>query len=279
MHAFARILRIALLAALASAAAAATATAQGTVSGQVRDTGGLPLAGVAVQLYDSRGQGLGAFYTDVAGNFSASAIPAGTVFARTFNQLGYVDQLYSGLACVGFCEPTLGTPITVPNGGAATGVNLALAQGGRIAGRVTEPGGSGLANVNVAVVNAANFTFASATTDASGNYVVLTGLPAGQYLVKTRNQTGYVDELYSDVPCVTSSCSTASATPVSVVVGASTTVNFVLDLGGRIGGTVRDTAGAALPGVNVEIFNAAGTFVEQTTTDSAGAYLSGRGLT
>ena len=279
MHAFARILRTALFAAVAAAAGAATAAAQGTVSGQVTDASGTPLAGVVIQLYDSRGQGLGASFTDAAGNFSASAVPAGTVFARTFNQLGYVDQLYFGLACVGFCEPTLGTPITVPNGGAASGVNFALAQGGRIAGRVTEPGGSGLANVNVAVVNAANFTFASTTTDASGNYVVLTGLPAGQYLVKTRNQTGYVDELYSDVPCVTSSCSTASATPVSVVVGASTTVNFVLDLGGRIGGTVRDTAGAALPGVNVEILNAAGAFVEAVTTDSAGAYLSGRGLT
>ena len=279
MHAFARILRTALLAALASAAVAATAAAQGSVSGQVTDTGGLPLAGVAVQLYDSRAQGLGAFYTDAAGNFSASPIPAGTVFARTFNQLGYVDQLYSGLACVGFCEPTLGTPIGVPNGGAATGINFALAQGGRIAGRVTEPGGSGLANVDVSVVNAANFTFASGTTDASGNYVVLTGLPAGPYLVKTRNQIGYVDELHSDVPCITSSCSTASATPVTVAVGSSTTVNFVLDPGGRIAGTVRDAAGTALPDVDVEIFNAAGTFVERATTDGAGAYLNGRGLT
>ena len=96
---------------------------------------------------------------------------------------------------------------------------------------MTEPGGSALADVNLAVVNAANFTFAFTTTDAAGNYVVLTGLPAGQYLVKTLNQAGYVDELHSDVPCVTSSCSTASATPVSVVVGSSTTVNFVLDPG------------------------------------------------
>ena len=200
------------------------------------DTGGTPLTGVAVQLYDGRGQGLGVFFTDASGNFSASAIPAGAVFARTSNQLGYVDQLHSSLVCVGFCEPTLGTPITVPNGGAATGINFALAPGGRIAGRVTEPGGSGLADVNVSVVNAANFTFASANTDASGNYEVRPGLPAGQYFVKTRNQGGYVDELYSDIPCVTTNCSTASATPVTVVVGSSTAVDFVLDAGGRIAG-------------------------------------------
>src|SRR4051794_11919051 len=117
MHAFGRILRIALFAAIAAAAGAAPAAAQGSVSGRVTDAGGIPLDGVVVQLYDSRGQGLGAASTDPAGNFSASAIPAGTVFAGTFNQLGYVDQLYAGLTCVGFCEPTLGTPITVPNGG------------------------------------------------------------------------------------------------------------------------------------------------------------------
>jgi 5-hydroxyisourate hydrolase-like protein (transthyretin family) len=279
MHAFARILRTVLLAAVAAGAGAGTAAAQGSLSGRVTDAGSVPLAGVSVQIYDSLGQGLTAAFTDPAGNFSISSLPAGTVFARTFNQLGYVDQLYAGLTCVGFCEPTLGTPITVTNGGATTGVNFALAQGGRIAGRVTEPGGSALANVNLAVVNAANFTFAFTTTDAAGNYVVLTGLPAGQYLVKTLNQAGYVDELYSDVPCVTSSCSTASATPVSVVVGSSTTVNFVLDPGGRIAGVVRDEAGVPLPGARVDIYNAAGTFVEGATTDGGGAYLNGRGLT
>ena len=280
MHAFAPIQRIALFAALALTAGAANAAAQGTVSGRVTDSGGVPLPGVAVQIYDTRGQSLGAVFTDPSGNYSASAIPPGTVFAETFNQLGYVDQLYAGLTCVGFCEPTLGTPITVPSGGATTGIDFALARGGRISGRVTEPGGAGLAGVDISVVNAGgDFTFAFTTTDAAGDYVALSGLPPGQYFVKTRNRIGYVDELYSDVACVTSSCPTVSATPVTVVVGTSTTVNFVLDPGGRIAGVVRDEAGTTLlPDVDVEILNAAGVRVDLATTDTAGAYLSGRGL-
>src|SRR5436190_22648074 len=69
--------------------------------------------------------------------YSSSGLPAGTYFARTFNSLGFVDQLYNGITCISCFPVTTGTPISVTVGSTTGNINFALAVGGRISGTVT----------------------------------------------------------------------------------------------------------------------------------------------
>ena len=50
----------------------------------------------------------------------------GTYYLRTRNTFGYQDVLYNGLSCVGNCDVTLGTPVTVVDGQPTAGIVLAL---------------------------------------------------------------------------------------------------------------------------------------------------------
>jgi Carboxypeptidase regulatory-like domain len=81
-------------------------------------------------------------------------------------------------------------------------------------------------------------------TDAGGAYR-FDGLPAGRYKVLTRNSLGYADELYGNIPCPAGYCFvdlfTGAGTPVDVALGATAGgVNFALDPGARVTGTITD---------------------------------------
>ena len=86
-----------------------------------------------------------------------------------------------------------------------------------------------------------------ARTDSNGDYLI-TGLPAGQYRVQTRARSDatLAGEFYS------STQSWDDATPVTVITGTTTAgVDFDLDAGGSISGTITDDAGNPLADVDV----------------------------
>src|SRR5262245_58366931 len=89
-------LRIAWLGLAVLIATTAPLAAQtGTVSGRVTDAlTGSPLADVFVNVYDATGSYVTSAPTDAGGNYAAGGVPAGTAFARTWNEIGYVDELY-----------------------------------------------------------------------------------------------------------------------------------------------------------------------------------------
>lgn len=75
----------------------------------------------------------------------------------------------------------------------------------------------------------------------------------------------FVDELYDDLACPSgpgSGCDPTTGTPVAVALNAATTgVDFALDPGGAIAGTINDADGAPIYDAQVEIWNAAGHWV------------------
>ncbi len=78
-------------------------------------------------------------YTEGDGSYIIPAIlPAGTYFAVTANDLGYLDELYDDFPCHAGCDPTIGTEIVVSAGEFIDGVDFDLATGSAIAGTVTD---------------------------------------------------------------------------------------------------------------------------------------------
>jgi len=202
---------------------------------------------------------------------------------RTSNSLGYLDELYNNLPCPGgSCSVTSGTGVSVTAGATTSGINFALALGGRISGTVTDAAtGAPLASVYAYVYSASGSYVGYGSTNASGVYTTSTGLPAGTYYVKTSNSLGYLDELYNNLPCPGSSCSVTSGTGVSVTVDrrrAGSTSPWRWAVAST--GTVADAAtGAPLAGVSVQVYTASGSSAgSSSTTNASGVYTTPTGL-
>jgi hypothetical protein len=113
---------------------------------------------------------------------------------------------------------------------------------GAIGGRVTDAAtGRPIRGVEVRIWYSESFV-TSTVTGANGRY----------YYVSTFNHAGYVDEAYDDQICVGDTCEPPFDTPVIVPAGGAVRVDFALDRGGAVSGTVRAAAtGAPVSGLDV----------------------------
>ena len=195
----------------------------GSVTGTVTVAGTeTPLAGVTVQVYNAAGTSVGSVTTNASGGYVKSGLPTGKYYARTSNSLGYVDEIYGELPCIGGSCPsvTTGTGMSVTAGETTGSIDFELGLGGSISGTVTDSGtGSPLSNVTVQFFDAGGTAEGSATTDGSGKYSKNL-LPAGTHYVVTSNSLGYIDELYDNLPC--SGCVVTAGTGITVTGGATT---------------------------------------------------------
>lgn len=250
----------------------------GRISGTITNAvGGAPLQGVAAQVFNTSGVGMGQGNSNASGVYNSPGLPAGTYYVRTSNSLGFVNELYDNQLCPGSgCNVLAGTPIVVTAGVTTAGKDFALTSGGRISGVVTSAVTTAPIPfvVTVQIFDAVGANLGFVGTDASGVYIT-SGLPAGTYYVRTSNFVGFVDELYDNIPCPTAlSCTITSGTPISVTVGVTTGgVNFALSVGGSVTGTVTDAVTAlGLGSVLVLAYTPAGVFARAGATASNGAY-------
>ena len=249
------------------------------VAGQVEDSqNSQPLAGVSVAVFNAAGLQATNAVTNAAGEYlTPDGLAAGTYHARA-NGIGYLNQLFANLPCVGNCVPTSGTGINVPASGTLSGIDFSLQAGGRIAGTVTAAGGAPIAGLAVAAFNSSGALVGFGTTNVAGAYIT-GGLPSGTYYVRFNNSLGYVNEVYPDLPCI--GCDPQNiGTPITVTAGSTVSgIDFVLEPGGRVAGTVTDTFGVALSGVNVEVYaDPTAKAAAIAVTNSLGVYVTPNGL-
>ena len=252
-----------------------TLSPAGGITGMVTDAStALPLPNIGVDIFNSQGNIVDSVLTDGSGNYSTNVgLATGVYYARTFNFMGYLDVLYKNLACPTPCDVTSGTEIFVTAGETVSEINFALAPGGRISGNVRDMVTSApIEDVFVGIFDSSGQLVIFPLTDASGNYITGEGLPTGTYFVRTFSPLGYVNELYNDIQCL--NCQIFSGTPVAVTEGATTSgINFGLQLGGRISGSVTNAVSAGpLQAVSVRIYNQGGTHVASSVTNELGVY-------
>ena len=97
---------------------------------------------------------------------------------------------------------------------------------GGISGVVTDAAtAEPLYQVTVEVYGEGGALVAKQLTGSTGVYQTLSGLPVGNYRVRTSNVWGYADEAYNNVAC--SGCATTTGTLVAVGTG-TTTIDFGL---------------------------------------------------
>jgi hypothetical protein len=171
-----------------------------TVPVLVTDGVGAPIAGVALRVNDSGGQGSsgggGLDVTDAHGRYAVYGIPPNRTFNITVVSSAY-GELFTTLA---ESEPLTGAPgQTLPE------VRIAVVSEGGIEGLVLDPSGVPLPDlpITIAAVGGRPVPAADATTDGAGRFTVLRAFPAGTYteITATADERGFVEQ--ATIPNVT----------------------------------------------------------------------------
>jgi hypothetical protein len=203
------------------------ATLSRRISGTITSSsGGAPLSTITVELLAGSGKVVRSAITDMFGHYTVDRLAAGTYYARTLNDRGFVDQVYLDAAC-GTCDPRMGTPIVVPSSTDVTGIDFALAPGGIVSGVVSDTAGIALERVMVSLYAGTSTFVGAKTTRGAGKYRLT--LPAGTYRAVAKEGARGGAEIYADMPCTSTACDPSSGTPITVTTGAITKgIDFTL---------------------------------------------------
>lgn len=244
----------------------------GTITGTLTDaTTSAPLAGNCNASVWAVNADTGDYFfaegcTDGSGGYSIAGLPTGQY------------SVYVSDSTDGYAQTETG-PVSVTLGQTTSGVDLALPQGGTIAGTITDAAtGNPVDDPNcdvtiyVYAVDDLYDPVAYGGCPSNGAYEI-DGLAAGQYkLYVYYGSLGYLAQWYDGA------ASGDAATPVDVTAGNTATVDIAAEKAGSISGTVTDAAtGNPTGGVCVNVFAASDlTYsVADSCTDDTGAYTVG----
>jgi protocatechuate 3,4-dioxygenase beta subunit len=222
----------------------------------------------------------GMCYTDETGYYKIQNVPVGEVYVQTHaSQEGYnqylMDEWYGGTNSTP--DPDQAQNITVNGGQTTPSANFQLDIGGTISGAVFESNGiDSIENLHVYVVSDAcnGNWYGGANTDAFGNYTI-TGIPPGTVNVSACpdcNNQDYVNEWY-DGNGGTSDCNQAMDIQV-IAEQDKSDINFQLDIGGTISGTVVDDKGNPVEDLRIEVWSGKcwNIYLGDARTDENGNY-------
>ncbi len=246
----------------------------GTIRGQIYPNAG-DLAYVRVDVYGATATLAASVETDLAGggNYEVTGLPAGS-YRLKFSNISHSNPPGVWPPATG-ARSFLGTwyggdtfetaiPVIVTDYGTVEGVDVVLAPGGTIAGRVTFATAKGY-GISVDVYDGDKGMVGSVTTLADGSYRV-EGLPSGTYRLAFRKE-GYATVWFGG------GADFAAATPVAVTAPETVSVadTAMTAASGGIDGLVTDTAGLPVRS-HVVVLDANETFVGSGTCDQDGYY-------
>lgn len=227
------------------------------IVGTVTRTGGDPVSSyfgwMGIQLFNDAGNGIDTRATNVAGQYQIplgdpmDPSPQSFYLATTMDQEfhGLVNEVWDGVQCFDGCYPptVVGAPNVTVNDGDTFVADFVLDSGRAISGTVTAlDTGAVLGDIEVCVERLADGWWADCNrTDGNGDYA-LTGLEArDDYRVFVNNTNGQPYQT-QDYP----------ANPVDVTAGDASGINFALNAGYVITGTILDaTTSNPIAGVGV----------------------------
>jgi hypothetical protein len=229
----------------------------GSISGKITSASdGAPLPNVSLSAFDSNGSYAASGYADSEGVYSIKPLRGGIYYVRAYDSSFYFGEYYSNAATIGSA-----TPVTVVLGSDTPNIDLPLARGSSISGRVTRTSdGAALYNAQVFLFDRDWHFLTRFYTNSSGDYR-FSPLAAGTYRVRSK----YLTQTIS-LPAATS----------------LTNINFTVDTTGQgalSGKVTRTSDGAPIQSAlvwvytsNIGTYNTSWKQFTSTATDSEGNY-------
>ncbi|MCX7591686.1 MAG: carboxypeptidase-like regulatory domain-containing protein [Kiritimatiellae bacterium] len=244
-----------------------------TVFGTVTDSGGTPLVGIRIHLYDKNGEWLRSTITGSNGAFVIQRLSAGDAFLRTDDRdQNYVDEWFDNIPVIFSGIPPNATALRLTPGMAVGPLFISLERGAIVEGQVTAEDGTPLEGVGIAVYRSDIGPVRTGETTAGGHYRIQR-LPApGVFFVRTRVAgLNYVDEWYDGVP-VRGTAVPPEAIGINLVPGASVPhIDFALRVGGIVRGLVSGPTGP-LADVAIHFFDSQTNWIKTVITSPNGSY-------
>jgi len=195
----------------------------GGIAGGVSDSEGVGIQNVEINVYDTDDNWISSSSTNPDGNYTIGAIPTGNYKIQFWSShLGYSNEWYNDKKDFNTADFV---SVTAPD--IQTGIDAVLAQGGQIAGRVTDSQDKGIQNVWVWVYDTTSNLISYAYSDANGTYII-GGIPTGTFKVLFWScSTGHMSEWYNNKVNLYSA-DTVSVTAPDITTG----IDAVLATGG-----------------------------------------------
>ncbi|TAK62277.1 MAG: carboxypeptidase regulatory-like domain-containing protein, partial [Dehalococcoidia bacterium] len=210
----------------------------GKISGTITNALGTPIAGAYVTAERDGGSGYGGAFTGFDGTYLIDSLSAGQ-YRVGASASGYLTTYYDGELL-----PWFATLVGVSTGAETSGINIALQEGGRISGTVTDLLGTPIAGAGVYAERVTGYAAAYVVSAADGTYLA-DQLPPGDYKVSA-SAAGHLAQYYDGAD------DWNAATLVAVSSGSETTgIDFALPEGAKISGTVADALGTPIAGAFV----------------------------
>ncbi len=246
-----------------------------------------------VYVFDETNRAVAAIDTDglatdamATGDYSIGGLLPGDYFVQGDGRGMYVREVYNGVHCpwTGCNRSGFGNAVSLLPTEHRSGLNFFLNKGGKIAGAIRDGMGANISGESwVQVYDGSGSVVGggfSFTDD--GNYELGKAIPPGSYVVKSGNMwtntyhnKPLVDERHDGVACPGESCDLSTAGALIAVAYNTTTtgVNFDLDTGYELSGTVTDLGGGSpIPDVYVLIYDSTGRFAASDITDASGNF-------
>jgi hypothetical protein len=251
---------------------------------------GEPVVGIPVSANGERAGGRGR--TDVRGRYEIKRLSVGSyalfassdLWINTQPPLRVIGQVYQGPSCWKLsCPQGAGTPVSVAAGRTTPKIDFSLADGGVIAGVVTNAATrKPVAGARVLFYSSTGDQIDWVRTDANGRYAS-GGLPSGTYLAVASveaQQEALVPQVYmgrSFAPTTNWwTHDPKGGTPIAVTAPSTTSgIDFALSAGGTISGIVTiASTGTPVPGARVNVHTApkGAESAAHATTDAGGRY-------
>lgn len=175
-------------------------------------------------------------FSDANGDYVIDGLVPGTYFARTYLHGGWVDEVFDDRLCPqsdGTCVITDGMPLELTEGQTLSGIDFELEEGARIFGVVRAAEDQSGLDSRVLAVNGNGDQFRATRSAADGSYE-LSGLAPGTYYILNNNSSGYLPQLYENLPCGEDDsipgCDVTVGTPITVGFGDSVqNIDFALE--------------------------------------------------
>ena len=276
----------------------------GTINGSFTDViTGAPVNTLYRSLVSSDGSDNYYFDADIntlTGDFSIKGIPDGDYRFYTYDNLEgtniHIPQIYGGVEC-NFCDQLLsngsgvGTILTINSANTINNVDLSFNVGASIAGNLVDGITlDALPNYSTIILFSElnrplgyQIVYGTDSDPMADGSFFLGGLIPGNYYIQGDGKGYYQRELYSNKPCYYGGCYRNSGDLVTLApLENKVGINFLLEKGGLISGTITDTAGMPLSvpmfEEQVQFINASGDVIGSAFVNDDGTYTAAKGL-